>query len=457
MHYLTGDALYFFGHLTSAGSGKTGLGDVHIAIVRTNTDGTRTVVKSAASATAATEVDAVNAPGWYQYLLAGASVDTAGAYEGTFITADTTVDLKHVPALGGLVSVATWATRIDTNVGSRGTSTYAGGAVASVTAAVTVTPTPPTAAQIAAAILATPANLLATNSSGQVTAASVVADVGITQAGADKVWGSAARTLTGFGTLAADVWAAASRTLSAFAFKPTVGGYDTGQDPASLLLVTPANLLATNADGAVPASSLTGYVAPDNAGIAAVQAVTDALPTFPSDPASNTQVNTRSSHSAADVWAVTARTLSAAGVTAIWAAALSGLTAAGSIGKLIADRLAGLVPTSVTVSSPVAAGGTITLIGGDDYAAADSRTIRVTLTTADDLTGGAVVLTLTDVAGVSWAGSLAAGSEPNTWDLAWDLTHAQTGGLSRLPYRYRIVVTRGGRTLTEVLGELQVI
>lgn len=37
------------------------------------------------------------------------------------------------------------------------------------------------------------------NASNQVVAASVVADVGITQAGADKVWGTASRTLSAFG------------------------------------------------------------------------------------------------------------------------------------------------------------------------------------------------------------------------------------------------------------------
>lgn len=49
--------------------------------------------------------------------------------------------------------------------------------------------------------------------------ASVTADVGITQAAADKVWGSAARTLTSFGTLVSDiataVWSAATRILTA--------------------------------------------------------------------------------------------------------------------------------------------------------------------------------------------------------------------------------------------------
>lgn len=49
--------------------------------------------------------------------------------------------------------------------------------------------------------------------------ASVTADVGITQGAADKVWLSAARTLTSFGTLVADaaaaVWASVTRTLTA--------------------------------------------------------------------------------------------------------------------------------------------------------------------------------------------------------------------------------------------------
>lgn len=45
---------------------------------------------------------------------------------------------------------------------------------------------------------------------------SVTADVGITQTGADKVWASAARTLTSFGTLVADIWASATRTLTSF-------------------------------------------------------------------------------------------------------------------------------------------------------------------------------------------------------------------------------------------------
>ena len=51
------------------------------------------------------------------------------------------------------------------------------------------------------------------------TTTAVTNDVGVTQAGADKVWGSAARTLTSFGTLVADaaaaVWSSVTRVLTA--------------------------------------------------------------------------------------------------------------------------------------------------------------------------------------------------------------------------------------------------
>lgn len=48
------------------------------------------------------------------------------------------------------------------------------------------------------------------------TVTTVTNDVGITQTAADKVWNSAARTLTSFGTLIVDIWAYSTRTLTAF-------------------------------------------------------------------------------------------------------------------------------------------------------------------------------------------------------------------------------------------------
>jgi hypothetical protein len=61
--------------------------------------------------------------------------------------------------------------------------------------------------------LATPTNITA----GTITTATnVTNDVGITQTAADKVWSSAARTLTSFGTLVADIWVYGTRTITSF-------------------------------------------------------------------------------------------------------------------------------------------------------------------------------------------------------------------------------------------------
>lgn len=173
--------------------------------------------------------------------------------------------------------------RIDANISSR--STFAGGAVASVTGAVGSVTSPvtvgtnndkagyslttppldaagtrtalglasanldaqfeslPTAAEngtaAATAILVTPANKLLTDADGHVTDADsgggsslTAADVWthstreLTAGGntgvASAVWAAGARTLTGFGSLVNDIWTATTRTLSAFGFEVTL-------------------------------------------------------------------------------------------------------------------------------------------------------------------------------------------------------------------------------------------
>jgi hypothetical protein len=92
----------------------------------------------------------------------------------------------------------------------------------------------------------------------------VTNDVGITQSGADKVWNSAARTLTSFGTLVADaataVWAAANRTLTAL-------GFVSSDTPGTTTLLNriptfPANFstLGITLDGKISDVVLTGTV-----------------------------------------------------------------------------------------------------------------------------------------------------------------------------------------------------
>jgi hypothetical protein len=119
--------------------------------------------------------------------------------------------LTSIGSIGKLL-----VTDIDATISSRGTSTYAGGDTSGTTTLLS---------RLSSGRATGLDNLDATVSSRSTYAggavASVTADVGITQAGADKVWGTTVRSLSTFGTLVADtttaVWAAATRTLTVVA------------------------------------------------------------------------------------------------------------------------------------------------------------------------------------------------------------------------------------------------
>ena len=188
---------------------------------------------------------------------------------------------------------------------------------------------------------------------------------------------------------AADVWSYGSRTLSGFSFQVTVGGYASGQSPSEQvqgLGYTSARAgKLDNLDASVSSRlAASSYVAPDNAGIAAIKSQADKL-TFDAnnyvyavatvdvdeqaiadavwDEAQsghttagtfgaylNAAITSRSSHSAADVWNVASRTvtggtidtlndrtgfqLSAAGIDAIWNEPRSEHTIPGTFGAV---------------------------------------------------------------------------------------------------------------------------
>jgi hypothetical protein len=123
----------------------------------------------------------------------------------------------------------------------------------------------------------------------QAAVTSVTNDVGITQAAADKVWSSATRTLTSFGTLVADaataVWGAATRLLTAgtnivLAKGTGVTGFN-DLDAAgvrSAVGLTSANLNTQLAAIDADVISTTGAV---NTTVLAVKAKTDNLPASP--------------------------------------------------------------------------------------------------------------------------------------------------------------------------------
>ena len=110
-------------------------------------------------------------------------------------------------------------------------------------------------ADVAAAILVTPAQKLVTDSNGYVTAENMrgtdSAYTGTPPTASDiatAVWAAGTRTLTSFGTLAATVatavWASATRTLSAFGFTVTA------TDVSTIKAVTDKLDTALEADGA---------------------------------------------------------------------------------------------------------------------------------------------------------------------------------------------------------------
>lgn len=175
------------------------------------------------------------------------------------------------------------------------------------------------------------------------TVTAVTNDVGITQAGADKVWGTAARTLTSFGTLVADIWAYSSRTLTAFSTALALAVWDV----LETAIATASSIglkVKTNLDAAITTRS--SHTAAD-VWASATRTLTS-FGTLVTDIWANaTRTLTSFGTLAADVWAVATRALtdkvgfalSTAGVQAIWDALVSALTTVGSIGKLLADYL----------------------------------------------------------------------------------------------------------------------
>jgi hypothetical protein len=206
----------------------------------------------------------------------------------------------------GYVDTAIWSyniwayeSRVDAAVTSR--STYAGGAVASVTAAVTVgtnndkTGYALTAAYDAAKTAASQSSvnaipitpLLAANYT-----APDNSDIQAIKADVEHVtYGLSALLIAINSRLAASGYTAPDNSDIA-SIKSDVENVTYG-----------LNALLTSINSRLAAS---GYTAPDNASISAIKAKTDNLP---ADPASNTQVNTRSTLTAQQVWEYATREL----------------------------------------------------------------------------------------------------------------------------------------------------
>jgi hypothetical protein len=108
-----------------------------------------------------------------------------------------------------------------------------------------------------------------------------------------------------------------------------------------------------------------------------------------------------STRSTLDSAAVTAAVPSASNIaTAVWGALTSALTTAGSIGKLLVDKITNVAQTgsTVTVSSPVATSGGATIIQGKDYSATIGTQLAWTLSAPPVTTPTSVTFTCVQLA-----------------------------------------------------------
>jgi len=244
----------------------------------------------------------------------------------------------------------------------------------------------------------------------------VTNDVGITQAGADKVWGTAARALTdkaGFALSAAGITSIWNKNISAFAGAGYAGtyiknlydnqgnwltatGFSTHNAAAvwsagSRELSTPANYKADVSSLALEATLTAIKGATFDTGTDSLEAIRNQ-----GDSAWITATGF-STHTAANVWSVATRaltdkadfTLSTAGILAIWHQLTANIVTANTIGKLLKDDI------NATISSR----------SSHDAAAVWSAGSRALSTPADykaDVSALALEATLTAMKGATF-------------------------------------------------------
>jgi hypothetical protein len=353
--------------------------------------------------------------GWYQVAGNATDAGTLGPLllHATATGADATDVFYEVVAFDPTDAAGLGLSRLDAAVSSR--STYAGGAVASVTG----------------------------NVGGNVVGSvgSVVADVGITQAGADKVWTSAARTLTSFGTLVADVatavWGAASRTLSAFGFGVTV---TTNSDKTGYSLSAGEHTaIAADTQTGLTAQGVTGARAAllDNLDAAISSRLASAGYTAPPDLTSiidGVLDELLSSHTT--VGSVGAGIAAAGGAGDPWATALPSTYTSGQAGYILAHNLDVPVSTRagadarITTTGPVLTGGRVVLIRGDAYQAERGTALVWTYAGPVDVGSAAAVAFRTPGAAVPLVLPVTVAGSAGAWTLtAGDLTAAASAAL----------------------------
>ncbi len=161
-----------------------------------------------------------------------------------------------------------------------------------------------------------------------------------------------------------------------------------------------------------------------------------------------------------DAVAAPAAALAAAGVAGDpWTAEVPGDYEEGTAGALL-PNLQGALTTlgarAVTIASPVAESGTVTLCAGDDYAAADGRAVTFAVAVEDvpSLTGATLKLKCAEA---TWTAT-GATSDGTDWSIVFEPTAAQTAALTAERLAYKVEATlAGGNVLTLATGTLVVM
>lgn len=232
------------------------------------------------------------------------------------------------------------------------------------------------------------------------TVTNVTNDVGITQGGADKVWTSAARTLTSFGTLVADIWAALLTGIT------TVGSIGKlikdNLDAAISTRAAEATLTAIKGAGWTTDTLVSlgnqlvalgtplqagDYVEPPSAATIADSILDEPLSGHLTAGTAGAALSDAASGGSAPTASQVA--------DAVWDEALSGHAAAGSAGEALATAGSGGIPSDVldqidaieaivtalqasavlVQSNTIGIGGTVRMFYGLDYKQVDGRAV----------------------------------------------------------------------------------
>ena len=142
-----------------------------------------------------------------------------------------------------------------------------------------------------------------------------------------------------------------------------------------------------------------------------------------------------------------------------WTAEVPGDYEEGTAGALLSNlqgALTTLGARAVTIASPVAESGTVTLCAGDDYAAADGRAVTFAVAVEDvpSLTGATLKLKCAEA---TWTAT-GATSDGTNWSIVFEPTAAQTAALTAERLAYEVEATlAGGNVLTLATGTLVVM